>query len=236
MLKFAILEDNEKVLKELKHSIESILMQYDFDASIKISTTNVDKFINYIDNNNIDVVFLDINLNSYLTGIQIAEKIRKTSKDCYIIFETAHLEYSLIAYKYKVFDFISKPINRIKIKDCILRLFDDISKVNKSFIKLDNKCTIIAENDIKYIEKDGSKLIFHTEYRDYQIYSSFLKILDRLPSNFIRCHKSFVVNINCISTIDSSNNIVLFSNSFCEIGPKYKKDFLEVIDGYSKCK
>ena len=108
-----------------------------------------------------------------------------------------------------------------------------MSKVSKNFIKLDNKCTIIAEDDIEFIEKDGAKLIFHTQYRDYQIYSSFLKILDRLPSNFIRCHKSFVVNINYINTIDSSNNLVLFSNSCCEIGPKYKKEFLEVIDEYS---
>ena len=232
MLNFALIEDDNKLLKDLSHILESIFMQYDFDAQIGIQTTNIDKLINYVEKNKVDVLLLDIDLKSNLTGLEIAEKVRKSNKDCYLIFETAHLEYGLMAYKYKTFDFISKPVTHQRLEDCIVRLFDDISRVTKRFIRLDNKNTIIAENEVKYIKKDGMKLIFHTDSRDYEVYSSFSKIQNKLPEHFVRCHKSFIANIDNITKVESSDNIVYFSNSSCDIGPKYKNEFLEVINKY----
>ena len=76
------------------------------------------------------------------------------------------------------------------------------------------------------------KLIFHTSARDYEIYSSFSKIKDSLPDNFVRCHKSFIANIDNITKVEPVNNIVHFNNSSCDIGPKYKNDVLEVIKNY----
>ena len=230
MLNFALVEDDKKTLQDLSHILESIFMKYDLDAQVMFSTTNVDNLLSYIFKNKIDVLFLDIDLNSNLSGIQIAEKVRKSNKDCYIIFETAHLEYGLVAYRYKTFDFICKPITSQRIEDCIIRLFEDISGTTKKFIRLDNKNTIIDEKEVKYIKKDGMKLIFHTDSRDYEVYSSFLKIKEKLPSNFIQCHKSFIANIDNITKIESSNNMVYFNNSSCDIGPKFKNKFLEVVN------
>ena len=230
MLNFALIEDDKKTLKDLSHILESIFMKYDLDAQVMFSTTNVDNLLSYISKNKVDVLFLDIDLNSNLSGIQIAEKVRKSNKDCYIIFETAHLEYGLVAYRYKTFDFICKPITSQRIEDCVIRLFEDISGTTKKFIRLDNKNTIIDEKEVKYIKKDGMKLIFHTDSRDYEVYSSFLKIKEKLPSNFIQCHKSFIANIDNITKIESSNNMVYFNNSSCDIGPKFKNKFLEVVN------
>ena len=55
------------------------------------------------------------------------------------------------------------------------------------------------------------KLIFHTKNRDYETYSSFNKIQPCLPDNFVRCHKSFIVNMDKILDI-KSDNTVLFDN------------------------
>lgn len=230
MLNFALIEDDEKLLKNLSHKLESIFIQHDFDAEVGFQTSVVDDLLNYVKRNKVDVLFLDIDLKSKLSGLEIAEEVRKTNKDCYLVFETAHLEYGLVAYKYKTFDFISKPITSQRLEDCIIRLFDDISGVTKRFIRLDNKNTIIAENEVKYIKRDGMKLIFHTDSRDYEIYSSFSKIQDKLPSNFVRCHKSFIANIDNITKIEATDNMVYFNTSYCDIGPKYKNNFLEVIN------
>ena len=46
------------------------------------------------------------------------------------------------------------------------------------------------------------KLVFHTECNDYEVYSSFNKIQDYLPSNFVRCHKSYIANINKIKILN----------------------------------
>ena len=236
MLNFALIEDDNSLLKELSHNLESIFMEYDYDAEIVLETGNVDELLSYVENNRIDVLFLDIDLNSNLSGIEIAEKIRKNNKDCYIIFETAHLEYGLLAYKYKTFDFIPKPVTRQRLCDCITRLFEDVSGITRKFIKLDNRNTIIAEDEIRYIKKDGMKLIFHTDSRDYEIYSSFSKIQDKLPKNFVRCHKSFIANIDNITKVQSTDNLIFFKTSFCEIGPKFKNKFLEVINEYGSIK
>ena len=142
----------------------------------------------------------------------------------------------MVAYKYKTFDFICKPVTSQRLEDCILRLFEDISEYNKKFIRIDNKNTIISESEVNYIKKDGMKLIFHTDFRDYEVYSSFIKIQDSLPNNFVRCHKSFIVNIENITKVEPIRNIVYFNKSSCDIGPKYKNYFLEVINKHGNFK
>lgn len=62
------------------------------------------------------------------------------------------------------------------------------------------------------------------------MYSSFSKIQDCLPENFVRCHKSFIVNIKNIIGINAVTNTILFpNNSSCFIGAKYKNEILEVL-------
>ena len=96
------------------------------------------------------------------------------------------------------------------------------------FLKLENKNTVINLDSVQYIQKDGMKLIFYTNNREYKIYSSFNKISESLPENFVRCHKSYIVNIDKITNIQASSNIVFFENNKCYIGPKYKNNLMEV--------
>lgn len=236
MLKFALIDDDKKLLIDFYKMLKSIFIKHDLDAKVVFYSTNVVALLDYVKDSKVDVLFLDIDLKSNLSGLEIAEIVRKSNRDCYIIFETAHLEYGLIAYKYKTFDFICKPVTSQRLEECVLRLFEDVSELKKKFIRIDNKNTIISETDITYIKKDGMKLIFHTETRDYEIYGSFQKIQNSLPQNFVRCHKSFIANINNITKVESNKNIVYFNSSSCDIGPKYKNKFLEVIKNYGNIK
>ena len=63
-----------------------------------------------------------------------------------------------------------------------------------------------------------------TSNGDIVLNSSFTNILNRLPDNFVRCHKSFIVNLNKIGRIQSDNVIVFKDNDQiqCQIGPKYE--------------
>jgi len=234
MLYFAIMENNKTYLDNLLKMLNSIFIKYDLNAEVKLSTTDSSKLLNYINNNRVDVLFLDMDLQDPLKGLEIAKKIRENNKDCYLILNTSHIEYALTGYKYKTFDFIYKPVSYSRLEDCIIRLFDDLSSTTSKFIKLNNKNTILAESEIKYIEKMGTKIIFHTNDHDYETYNSFCKIQDKLPSNFIRCHKSFIANINNITKVEAADNIIYFDEFSCDIGPKYKNDFLEVISNYEK--
>ena len=230
MLNFVICDDNQAVLNRLAKMLESIFIKNDIDAGIGLKATNPSDVIDYLKNTKVDVLILDINLKSEITGCDIADMVRKENKDVYIIFTTGHLEYALIAYKYKTFDYLPKPIVDERLEETILRLMDDIKLTPSKFIKLNNDKTIINQDEINYIKKDGMKLVFCTNSRTYETYSSFNKIQDCLPENFLRCHKSYIVNVKNISDINSNKNTILFpQNESCSIGGKYKNEIMEVL-------
>lgn len=230
MLNFVICDDNLAVLNRIAKMLESIFIKNDIDAEVGLKSTNPEALINYLKNNKVDVLILDINLKSDITGCDIADMVRKKNKDVYIIFSTGHLEYALIAYKYKTFDYLPKPIVEERLEETVLRLMDDIKLTPSKFIRLNNNKTIINQDEINYIKKDGMKLVFCTNTRTYETYSSFNKIQDCLPENFIRCHKSYIANVDNIKNIDSNKNTILFTpNESCSIGLKYKNEILEVL-------
>lgn len=230
MLNFVICDDNPAVLNRLTKMLESIFINNNLDADIGFKSSIASDVINYLNKNKVDVLILDINLKSEISGCDIANMVRKENKDVYIIFTTAHLEYALMAYKYKTFDYLPKPISDERLEETILRLMEDIKYSPSKFIKLNNNKTIINQDEINYIKKDGMKLVFCTNNRTYETYSSFNKIQNCLPENFIRCHKSFIVNVKNISNINYNKNTILFApNDSCFIGAKYKNEIMEVV-------
>lgn len=233
MLNFVICDDNINILDRLEKMLETIFTKNNFEASVSYKSDNPEDILNYAQNNCVDVLILDINLKSNKSGLELAEKIREKKKNLYIIFNTAHLEYAMVAYKYKTFDYLAKPVTYDRLEDTIIRLFDDIKGSTKKYLKIDNKNTVIDESEIQYIKRDGMKLIFHTSSRDYDTYSSFNKFEDKLPKTYVRCHKSYIANINQIKDVEPVSGTVTFKDGdVCYIGPKYKKDFMEVLKKY----
>lgn len=234
MLDFVLCDDNFNVLNRLEKMLEAIFIEKNFDARIALSTTSPEELINYIRNHKVNVIILDIDLRSNVSGLDLANIIRKKDKDVYIIFTTGHLEYGLIAYKYKTFDYLAKPVTKERLEDTVIRLFEDVSGSKTDFVRLDNNKTIIRQDSILYIQKDGMKSIFYTDTREYETYCSFKTIMFQLPSHFIQCHKSYIVNINKIASIDTTNNTILLDSkkqgSKCYIGPKYKSKLMEVLN------
>lgn len=233
MLNFVICDDNLNILDRLEKMLDTIFCKNDFEAQVAFSSDNTEEVLNYISSNKVDVAMLDINLKSNKTGIELAKEIRKINKNIYIIFTTGHLEYAMIAYKVKTFDYIAKPINYDRLEETIIRLFEDVTSIPKRYLKIDNKNTLVDESEVQYIKRDGMKLVFHTNSRDYDTYSSFNKFQDKLPENYIRCHKSYIANINQIKDVEPVSGTITFkSGDTCDIGPKYKSDLMEVLNNY----
>ena len=233
MLNFVICDDNLNLLDRLEKMLDTIFCKNNFEAKIVCKSDNAEEISNYISSNKVDVVMLDINLKSNKTGIELAKEIRKINKNIYIIFTTGHLEYAMLAYKVKTFDYLAKPINYDRLEETIIRLFDDVTSTPKRYLKIDNKNTLVDESEIQYIKRDGMKLVFHTSSRDYDAYSSFNKLQDKLPKNYIRCHKSCIANINQIKDVEPVSGTITFkSGDTCGIGPKYKSDLMEVLKDY----
>ena len=230
MLNFVLCDDNFGALDKLSKMLNSIIISHNLQGQITFSTDDPLKLLDFVKVNPTHVLLLDIDLKSSLSGLELAEKIREIDKNIYIIFVTGHFEFGMVAYKYKTFDFLQKPLTKERFEETILRLYSDIFGNKNKYIHLDNNKTVIKENSIRFIKKDGMKVIFHTDTRDYETYSSFSRISDMLPYNFVRCHKSYIVNMAKITDIDISDNIISFTDTDkCYIGPKYKDNFMEVL-------
>lgn len=231
MLNFVLCDDNQYVIHKLGKMLESIMIQNTLDGQIVFSTQSASDLLKYVKDNPVNVVILDIDLNDDITGLKIAETIRKQDKNIYIIFITGHLEYVLMAYRYKTFDYIAKPLTIERLEETVLRLYEDAFNDSPQYIRLDNNKTIIPEASVKYIQKDGMKLVFTTDTRTYEVYNSFNKVVPILPKQFVRCHKSYIVNLDKITNINFTTNTISFNNNQkCYIGPKYKNSFKEVFN------
>ncbi len=230
MIKFALCDDSQNILDKLSIMLSDIFKEEKFDAVVEYTTTSTSSMLEYLTNHKIDVILLDININTNKDGLNLAESLRKFDKNTYIIFSTGHLEYIMLAYKYKTFDYLAKPVTYDRLKETIIRLFDDINSQTQKYIRIDNKNTLVNASEVQFIKKDGMKLIFHTINHDYETYSSFNKIQPQLPNNYKRCHKSCIANISQIKDIEPVSSTITFNDgSTCSLGPKYKLDIMEVL-------
>ena len=182
MLNFVLCDDNQSILDRLCKMLESLYIKHNFDAEIVFSSTTPESALEYVRNNNVNVLFLDIDLKSKMSGLDLASQVRKINKQVYIIFTSAHLEYVLIAYQYKTFDFIPKPITIERLEETFLRIVDDIKADYKksNFIRIDNRNTIINE-DNEVIE-NNKDIMGGKEYTSNNIFSELFDV-NPVPSN-----------------------------------------------------
>ncbi|MGN1327674.1 MAG: LytR/AlgR family response regulator transcription factor [Clostridia bacterium] len=239
MINFALCDDNVQLLSKLKEILETIFLQNNLDAAVTFVSNNIDDLLKFVNSNDVNVLFLDIDFKSKLNGIEIAKEIRKNNKSIYIIFLTGHFEFIVSAFECTTFDFIPKPVSKAKLEKTINRLFDDINANTAKFLKLNHSKAVVNQNLVNYIQKDGMKTIYSMSSGSISSYGSFSNISEELPDNFVRCHKSFIVNIDNISSVDFKSNTIFFKDSKsskCFIGPKYKNNFMEVLNKYGNVK
>jgi two-component system, LytTR family, response regulator LytT len=193
--------------------------------------------IEFIENNPIDLIFLDIQMPD-LTGTSFVRAFNCGAK---IIFATAYEKYALEGFKLDVVDYLLKPFSYeefLVAAQKAKKLFDleqkaDIVNANNDFLflKSDYKIRRINFDDILYIEglKDYVKVFLKNEPKPILSLSS-LKILEtKLPeSRFMRIHRSFIVNLQKINTIERSR--IIFGNVFIPVGDQYKEKFQEFMD------
>lgn len=156
--------------------------------------------------NKFDVCFLDIQLGKD-SGFELLQYLNSSTR---IIFVTAYSEFAIKALRASAFDYILKPISVEEFKACVERFLDSppVAEKKKKHLRVrDQGETIpVSFDQIEYIRARGSysevKLISNTSY----ITSKTLKsILTELDENFIRIHKSFIVNRHYIQAFQTNN-------------------------------
>jgi DNA-binding LytR/AlgR family response regulator len=159
--------------------------------------------------NKIDLIFLDIQMPK-LTGIEF---IKALAEPPLVIFTTAYSEYALEGFELDVVDYLLKPISFARFLKSVEKAQNYLHARNKEvsitsdffFIKCNGKIEKIVMAEVIYIEAMSNYVIIYTRQKKYITYLTFSGIEEQLPAHlFVRIHKSYLVAISAIQTIDGN--------------------------------
>lgn len=222
MIKIGMCDDNLNSIKIASKLLEAEIIEQDLDAEISIISSDQKKIFDAIYNKEIDVLFLDIDFkNNGKNGIDFAKDLRKINKNFYLVFLSAHQRYLHVSLTTKIFDYLVKPINRDTISDIVIRLKDEFANNKALFLHL-NKWEFVRTDDIFYIEKNGKKSIIVTDDINFTTTKGLNTLLSELPQNFLRCHKSYILNSDKVLSIDKKLGLASFGkNITCPISTQF---------------
>jgi len=186
----------------------------------------------------VDLIFIDIQMPD-LSGIEFTRLMEKGPK---VIFTTAFEKYALEGYKLEIVDYLLKPFSYEEFLAAVQKVQKILSLEQKAlikvdanneflFLKSDYKIKRINFNDILYIEglKDYVKVFTRNQVKPILSLTSLKSLEAKLPSNkFMRVHRSFIVNLEKIDTIERSR--IVFEKTYIPVSDQYKDKFQEYLD------
>jgi len=217
-----IVVDDEPLAIQL---LENYVMKIPF-LEMVFSTENPIKALEYIQNNEADLIFLDIQMPE-LSGINFMKIVGNKLK---YILTTAYSEYALEGYEHNVIDYLLKPISFSRFEKSALKAQErcpanDTSTNPYFFVKSSGQQHKINFDEILYVESIKDYVNIKTENQEYIVLDTLKSLESQLPENFARVHKSFILNLDKIEKIDV-RNVFLNSGKEIPIGETYKSEFL----------
>ncbi len=196
--------------------------------------------LKFLADNEVDLVFLDIDMPN-LDGLRLSGLIR--NKGTQVIFCTAYSEYAVESYEKDALDYLLKPISYERFRRAVakaLKTGSDISKpertirhqrdgkIDKLFIKSGPRIHQVDPRELLYVEKKEHYVVFHTPEGQLLSRMSMNDLLSALPpEDFIRVHRSFVIAVDKIDTIEK--HTVVIRGKRIPVGESYRDDFFERI-------
>jgi len=234
MINCLIVDDEEHAIKNLLYCVEKTPFLH-----LAGSTTNPLEALEIVNTQNIDLIFLDIQMPE-LSGLDFIKAIRNKSR---VILTTAYSEFALDGFELDVVDYLLKPIALPRFLKAVQKVNDIIGHSsigdtnadhspsdNFFFVKSEVKGKMIKINfdDIEFIESLKNYVAIHYNGKKILALQSLKDIDGKLPQNkFIRIHRSFIIPLNGIIGIEG--NVVGLKNTSSEIpiGETYKSAFID---------
>jgi two-component system LytT family response regulator len=245
MLKAIIVDDEDKAIKSLSWELSN------FNDEVEIANTfsNPEKALNFIDNNHIDCLFLDIEMPT-MDGFQFIEKLPR--KDFAIIITTAYNEYAIEALKKEAIDYLLKPVDTDDLEQCLKKVskfnrrisqvetdqkfekilfnFNQRLSEKKVIINADGKLIFLKPEEIVCVESDGNYSSIHTTDAKKIVVTKKLKEVNSLlPEDmFFRIHNSYIINLNKVKEYYKTDGyVILEMNHKIPVSRQKKTEFLD---------
>ena len=215
MIKVSIIEDEPEIRKLLRKIIER---QEGFQVVSESGsfTDAVTDFAKYRP----EVVFVDIDLNgpSGRSGLECAKVLTELNPKLKVIFATAHSEYMANAFEIYAFDYLVKPFNMERVAKTLSRIKgvmdaestpadmvvnSEDSYKDKLMIKGKDQIILVDKDDIIMVERCDNATNIITRDEIFKTSVALSGIEEKLnPNEFMRCHKSYIINISMITKIE----------------------------------
>lgn len=226
--------DDEPLALDL---IEDFINKVSFLKLIK-KCNRASEAMEILQKENIDLVFLDIQMPN-ITGIQLIKSLQNCPQ---VIFTTAYTNYAVEGFELNVTDYIVKPFTFDRFLKAVNKAYSYYKLINNNkpdtqnipldyiFVKSDYQNVKINFDDILYIEglSDYIKIYLKNNKRILTLLS-LRAILEKLPeNNFTRIHRSYIVSINKINSIQK--NRIIIDDTRIPVGNHYKENFFKIIN------
>lgn len=230
-LRTLIIDDEPIALEKLKKYVERI-------PTLKLcgalsSGLEATKFIS---ENKVDLIITDINMPD-LNGIDFVKSLPDSPM---VIFTTAYPEFAVDGFKISAVDYLLKPYGFVDFQLAVNKALGKAgSQVTSKtapatedslFLKVDYRFVRINLSDIRYIKGYGEYLQIFVENKQRPVVtlSSFANILERLSDNFLQVHRSFIVNMNKIESVER-NRILIGNDEEIPVSDSYKQELQQYL-------
>ncbi len=221
-----------KIIREFCSKIQAV--------NIVGTFTNPYEAIHTINNNQVDLIFLDI-VMPQISGLEFLKTLYNPPM---VIFTTAFKEYAFEGFEYDAVDYLNKPfafdrflkaVNKafqlLRLKNPVNKAIEEAPSISQGFlmVKVEYTTIRIDLNDILYIEGLKDYVKIHTEGKLILTKTTMKNIIEKLPSgSFIRVHKSYIISLDKIDMIENSR--IVIGNQRIPIGESYRSSFFEVVN------
>lgn len=231
MLQIAVCDDDICDGQYTMSLIKQILLERCVDASFSFFE-KPDELIEDVGSNcrKYDLLLLDMLLGK-ITGIQLAEELRRIGCCTPLIYTTVSRDFAIDGYKVKASDYLLKPLQKSELADSISRVLRGNDSI---LVESDNVLKNIPISDIHYAEAYGNYVILQTSEpgKGVRIRATLSAALQRLGEDrFARCHRGYLVNMEMVREVHGSH-IFLSDGSMIPLGRQYREELPKMILNY----
>ena len=222
-----IIEDEPLALEKTKDFVNKVPF-----LNLSATFDNALSGLTYLNNNKVDVLFLDINMDE-LSGIELLESTKINSQ---VIITTAYQQYALKGYELRITDYLLKPFTFNRFLQAVNKAQENLSQriaekqIEFIFVKTENRLEKIMISEILYIEGKRDYLCIHASNKKIMTLQSFSELEQLIPAHLVcRVHKSYMVAINKIESIERSR--IKIADQLIPVSETYKDAFHQLING-----
>lgn len=207
LIKIAICEDDYTDKQALEGLLEDSFTHCGLSFAVSVFS-NSEQLLEALAENRFSLLFLDIFLED-ASGMELAHHIRQRGFDVPIIFTTMSRDFAVESYEVDALYYIVKPVTKEKLAAAMKRPMESLA-ARQHYLEVvsDRETLLVRFQDILYAEAFGNQIILHTLQGDIPTYQSLNLLLQQSGDSFLRCHRSFLVNMAYIKKVEKKDFVL----------------------------